>query len=155
VRSWWGIAFIPFWLTIWALGWGFVAYGIIRTRSSPFEILWLIAWTAGGALAFSWWLWLVSGREVITIDGIRLRSRREVRGFTHERSYELARVHNLRFSPPVPPHGNWGEVLPLFMFDGSVAFDVDDQTERFGMYLDEKKSLALIREIRERFPSIE
>jgi hypothetical protein len=159
VRSWFGIAFLPVWLTGWALGWGFTAYGLVRANSdipALFAIPWLIMWTAAGAMAFSWWMWLVSGREVVIMDGVRLQMRREVRGFARERRYDLARVHNLRFSPPVSPANGMSQAFPLLTFDGSIAFDVDgDDTKRFGMYLDEDRSLALVRIIRERFPSIQ
>jgi hypothetical protein len=156
-RSWWGIAFLPFWLTFWALGWGAVFYGLVTARGGPpplFAIPWLFGWTAAGVLAFSWWLWLVSGREVVLIDGVRLRMRREVRGFARERSYELAAVRNLRFSPPVSPNARMAEAMPLFAFSGSIAFDVDDATHRFGMYMEEQESAAVVQKIVDRWPTL-
>ena len=156
-RSWWGAAFLPFWLTFWGLGWGGVFYGLVTARGEPpalFAIPWLLIWTAAGALVFSWWLWLVSGREAVLIDGMRLRMRREVRGFARERSYELGSVRRLRFSPPVSPEARMAEAMPLLAFSGSIAFDVGDATHRFGMHMEEPECLAILQKIIERWPTL-
>jgi hypothetical protein len=156
-RSWWGIGFLPFWLTGWAIGWGVTFYGLITGGGGPpvaFAIPWLILWTGAGAMAFSWWIWLVSGREVVVIDGVRLRMRREVRGFARERTYELASVSNVRFSPPVTQEANAGAAFPLIAFSGSIAFDVEGETKRFGMGIEEPESKVIVDQIVERWPAV-
>ena len=157
VRSWWPIVFLPIWLAGWAAGWAAALYTLVTARGDPtvlFLVPWLIAWTAAGALAFSWWLWFVSGREIVVFDGARLRMRREVRGFSREQSYEQASVHHLRFSPPVAREARMLEAFPLFAFTGSIAFDIDGATHRFGMHIEEEEAVAVVQTITERWPTV-
>jgi hypothetical protein len=156
-REWWGIGFLPVWLAGWAVGWGAAFLGIVFGGSDAprlFLIPWLIGWTGAGAMAFSWWMWLVSGREVVIIDGVRLRMRREVRWFARERQYELAAVSRLRFSPPVTPDANFAQAFPLLAFSGSLAFDAAGETRRFGMQIEEDEANELVRQIVERWPTL-
>jgi hypothetical protein len=112
-RSWWPLVFLPFWLTLWTFG-GFAAIGaLIFGGGSWFLGLWLLGWAAGWVMAFSWWWWMLTGREIITIDGVRLKHAWKARGYQRVSFQDLGSAGSLRFSPPVygMSNQNWRQLF--------------------------------------------
>jgi hypothetical protein len=165
VRRFWPlIAFLGFWLCGWAVGEfaaiGTVIFGVPMMKVPPdaliFMLIWLLPWTLAGCLTIYALLWNLTGREVILLDDQTLEVRREVAGITRSRSFALADVRNLRFSPqvynPWSMSESWRHSLQFFgISGGSVAFDYGATTYRFGNGLPEIESRRLIKTIRERF----
>ena len=98
-------------------------------------------------LVFYTLLWHLVGKEIVTVDGQWLKTRREIGrwGRTHE--YMLAQIRDLRASQ--------GHEQPRFssgMSGGtSIAFDYGAKTYRFAVELDEAEAKEIVRTIKNRF----
>jgi hypothetical protein len=154
-RHWWPLVFLPFWLTLWTIG-GIVTIGaLIFGNASAFLVLWLVGWAAGWAMAFSWWWWMLTGREVITIDGMRLKHAWKARGYQRSTRHDIGSMRDLRFSPPVYSMWNqdWRQMFAQTgLSGGSIAFD-DERggTHRLGVAIEEAEARELIAAIRARY----
>src|SRR5436305_285734 len=75
-RNWFIIIFVGAWLGGWLMGEIFalgLLIGFLRGQPQDLFILfWLIAWTAGGFMAFKAFLWNLIGKEIITVGPDRL-----------------------------------------------------------------------------------
>jgi hypothetical protein len=154
-RSWWPLVFLPFWLTLWTFG-GFAAIGaLIFGGGSWFLGLWLLGWAAGWVMAFSWWWWMLTGREIITIDGVRLKHAWKARGYERVRFRDLGATGNLRFSPPVygMSNQNWRQLFQqMGVSGGSIAFDDErGEAHRFGVAVEEAEAKEIIAAIQSRY----
>lgn len=114
-------------------------------------LVWWIGWSAAGVFV---WLSLLNqfvGREVITLDGIRLNSRNEIWRLHRDKSYQVAALSRLRFAPPVggPTSLNF---QPFGFYPGSIAAQYEGGTIRFGNGLDEDEARWVIDEITQRVP---
>src|SRR5271163_1236789 len=92
-KNWPVILFLGFWLCLWALG-EFSVFHMLATgkrlgRGNFFLVGWLGAWTVGGYMAISLWLWNVAGHEIVSLTPVALAIRREILGFGRSREYEL------------------------------------------------------------------
>lgn len=138
-RNYFIVAFIAIWCCGWVFGEVTVAGELLHpSEKAPiaFLTLWFAAWTIGGCFAVLTLLWLLVGRERVTIAGDALAIRREACGLGWTRRYELASARNLRVSDGAPYD------LPLAMRDpygwrsGPFAFDYGARTIKFGAGLD-------------------
>jgi hypothetical protein len=167
-RSWPLIIFLGVWLCGWAFGEltvsgtliGSTIFGVPKMKGQPapqlIMLFWLTIWTIGGGVVIYILLWQLTGQEVIRLDDRVLEIRREVARLTRSRTFDLANVRNLRFSPPLYNPWNiresWRTKLKFVGLDaGSIAFDYGAGTHRFGSSLSELESRRLIKTIRERF----
>jgi hypothetical protein len=117
-----------------------------------FILPWLVIWTAAGAFTAAAWANNIWGREVVIFDGASIRVRRELGRLSRERRFQQGDATNLRFSPPVYGTSEFGRALqPWGLGSGSVAFDIQGHTHRFGETLTEAESLAIIATIQERY----
>lgn len=155
------------WLVTMALGFsmnpgrGFQGPNAGNVPMIPFLIFWVTGWTLGGLAVMDALLWQLRGREWIRIDpdGEFMTVQRLGTLFPRRtRIYPLSEIRNLRYGP-----------LPLLMFPmnfrdsiesqlqwlgtagGSIAFDRDGRTRRFGSLLSETESRRLIKTIREHY----
>jgi hypothetical protein len=124
-------------------------------------VFWLVAWNVGGIFMLDIFIWQSRGHESIRIDpdGETLVVRR-VGSFIprRTRTYPLDRVRSLRFAPVMMPFSpfafreTWEFQLQwLGSGGGSIAFDVDGRTERFGSQLSETESRRLIKTIKDHY----
>jgi hypothetical protein len=168
--------FLAFWLVGWAIGEIVVAgwlvglsLGVVapphmkndNIAPVPFLLLWLAGWTVGGVYAIDLFVWRSRGREWVRIDpaGESLVLRRLGTFIPRRtRTHPLDRVRNLRYAPLTMPlfPTSFREALEsqLQMVGtggGSVAFDVDGRTERFGSQLSETESRRLIKTIKDHY----
>jgi hypothetical protein len=161
------ILFLAVWLCGWAIGEVMVPAGVlVRMISGQGKmavgedlfvlLLWFPLWTVGGLMVMLALWWSFAGREVILVSDGALVVRREVGPLQRSRTYDLARVRNLRFSPPVynpfSMSGSWGYQLQfLGLAGGNVAFDHGETTRRFGSGLSETEAARLIATILARY----
>ena len=168
--SW--VVVIPFLLIVWGLGlvppelvariahdtsehWAAISFGSFILLA----FVWFPFWTLAGITVFRGLQWQLDGREIIAIQEGVLRSRRET-GLRHQsQSFELSRVRNLRYAPEptvATPTLSFTKSMRAIQVmlraeGGSIAFDQEGQTHRFGIGLPEAEANRLITTIRERF----
>jgi hypothetical protein len=153
-KNWFLILFVGFWLC----GWLFGEYSVIRelatgktaAGASLFMVGWLGAWTVGGGAAIYFWLWNLTGHEIVSLTPTSLAIRRDVLGFGRSREYDLPSVKNLRIAPTF---GNTNFTFTTQSFGGgSMAFDYGAKTFRFGGGLDDAEASHLIDVLKSRYP---
>lgn len=159
-RNWWLRAFLPVWLTGWALGEIAALITVIsfmtggpRPMSGPlaFLLVWLCGWTIAGAFVIVALAYNVWGRESVTFEPMNVVRRFELSKWGIDRVFERAEMRRLRFSPPVyRPNDFWWTMQPWGFGGGSIAFDYRGRTHRFGQSLEEDESRALIDQISRR-----
>jgi hypothetical protein len=148
-RNWFVILFLGFWLCGWALGEVMVPIkffgGGVPAPAALFSLVWLGAWTLGGATAITIFAWMLAGREVITVTRDGLSIRRQVRGFGHTRTYDIAHLSRLRLEPH--SYNIFDPQMALAFYGlggGRVAFDYGSSTVRFDNRIDEPDALKVI-----------
>jgi hypothetical protein len=119
-------------LIVWLAAFALVVGGAVTALSAPepFEpvglmVAWLAAWAAGAAAAAGSLAWMLWGREVVHMTPDSLTIRRQIGPLGRTRSFELAKVSNIR---------------PCA---GGVEFDYGSRRERFATELDRDAREAL------------
>ena len=101
-RNRFALLFLPVWLVGWAFGEAVAAANLIDGDVAPearvFLMVWLAFWTLGGGAAVLAVLWMLAGRERITLGAAELGIRRELFGLGREKKYELVHCRNVRVS---------------------------------------------------------
>lgn len=151
-RNWFIILFMGFWLCMWAVGEIMVPIqfltGEITGITEIFLLAWLGAWTVGGAFAIYLWLWNLMGRQIITMHGHTLTTRRDLGGYGFEKEYDLTRVRDLRANAM----GDYSASLQFFGLGGGlVAFDYGAKTYRLGAGLDEADAKLVVGKITDHY----
>ncbi len=155
-RQFFAIVFLPVWLC----GWLFGEVEVIRqltsheTRSQPdlFLIAWLAGWTVGGGLALLTLLWLLVGRERVTLRPDALLIKHEIAGLGRTKEYDIGSIQNLRVSPV--SYNPWDGSRSAQKFwgigGGVIAFDYGATTCRFGAGIDEAEARDIVAQMRAR-----
>ncbi len=157
-RHFFVIVFLAAWLGGWAIGEYFALTQILGLGDSNLEgfalgfiIFWLIGWTIGGFFAIRTWLWMLTGKEVITFDSSELVIRNNGALFSKPKVYDIKQVKNITVEPIILKMNSDGKSSAKSFFkignSGIFKFDYGSQTVRFGDCLDEaegKKLLQLI-----------
>ena len=152
------LLFLPFWLFFWTIG-GISAFATMLSSETPggvdlFMLVWLCGWALGEVAAATIILWMLRGREVVTVDRDTLIVRREVFGMGPTQEFDTAHVLNLRASPLPLGMGAHGP-SPLALLRqglGTIAFDYGAKTYRFGISVEEAEARILIRQIEGKVP---
>ena len=114
-----------------------------RAERDQFMLGWGVLCALPGVVAL---LWLILGRERLTIREGVLGRRVEVGALGITRAYDLAKISHLRLAE-LPP-GVWQVVragpFPIGPAGGSIAFDYGGRMERLGAGLAEDEVPALI-----------
>jgi hypothetical protein len=155
-RSWFVICFLAFWLCGWAAAEVMVANQFVKGDSPPdgelFMLAWLGVWTVGGVVAIYAWLWQVMGKEIVTVHGQRLTTRRDIGGFGFDKDYDLVHMRDLRVGPAGFNPLNVSSSLQLWGVGGGViAFDYGARTYQFGSGLDEAEAKQIVTAIKRRY----
>jgi len=96
-RSWGGLAFLTFWLTIWTLA-GIAAIGKLVTSGwgdRAFLAVWLCVWAFGECAAGGLIAWQFFGREILTVTRGQLEVRQAIGKFSRTKRYEAALVRDV------------------------------------------------------------
>ena len=155
-RNWFIILFMGFWLCMWAIGEIMVPLqflkGEIRGVTEIFVLGWLGAWTVGGVFAIYLWLWNLMGRQIITIQGHTLTTRRDIGGYGFDKKYDLTQVRDLRVNAKGSNAWDYsGSLEFLGLGGGLVAFDYGTKTYRLGAGLDEAEAKLVVGKITDRY----
>ena len=107
-RQWFVVLFLPVWLVGWFFGFRSATGELTSGQAEVFGFmgLWLAGWTLGGLWAAGTLLWMLFGREVLTVRAGRLERHVGVFGLGRSRAYDLARVDGLRWTAGVRSRWN-------------------------------------------------
>jgi hypothetical protein len=155
-RNWFLIFFMGFWLSMWAVGEIMVPTQFLKGEmpgiTTIFLLTWLGCWTVGGAFAIYMWLWNLMGRQIITVHGHALTTRRDIGGYGFDKEYDLAQVRDLRVSVMGFKAWDFSASLQFWGLGGGVvAFDYGAKTCRFGTGLDEAEAKLVVGKITGRY----
>jgi hypothetical protein len=155
-RSWFIIGFLGFWICGWAVAEFMVSSQFLQGDAPPegesFILAWFVVWTIGGLLAIYAWLWQVMGKEIVTVHGQTLTTRRDVGGFGFDKQYDLLQMRNLRTAQVGFNPLDISSSLQLWGIGGGViAFDYESRIVRFGAGLGEAEAKQVVTAIQQRF----
>ncbi|SMX27989.1 hypothetical protein TRP8649_02101 [Pelagimonas phthalicica] len=159
-RSWFTAAFLTFWMMGWVVGEAFALLMVFGSGSlgiSLFMLIWLAAWTAGGLASGATLLWLLIGREIITIDHQTITVTRSIRLWKRRVDCETGMVKNLRLdSEPKRRYANKQSIQGILSsrHQGVLKFDYGVHTIGFGLDLDQAEARQILDLISERFPDL-
>jgi hypothetical protein len=98
------------------------------------------------------WLWNLMGRQIITIQGRTLTTRRDIGGYGFDKEYDLAKVRDLRVNAKGSNAWDYsGSLEFLGLGGGLVAFDYGTKTYRLGAGLDEAEAKLVVGKITDRY----
>jgi hypothetical protein len=159
-----GTAFLGLWLIGWVFGeFAVLFHMILKPPEGPqpaftviFLIVWLALWTLGGAWALTNFLWAVAGKEIIELNSMALKHRKQIPIFSRSREYAVASIANLRSAPLIPPstYEQHNMATSMSFKDGVIAFDYGRATHRLGLDLDEADAKYVIDEMCRRVKSL-
>ena len=154
-RQWFTIICLCAWLGGWAYGEVLVTREFVLGRGPPlpFALIWLTAWTAGGALAVMAVAWGLAGREVVSVGSGLFAIRREVFGVGRTWEYDPAQVRNVRVAVAGFDPFDFKASFRLWGIGGGpIAFDYGARTYRVGSGIEEAEAASIVGAVRERLP---
>lgn len=119
----------------------------------PVMWIWLLALTATGLEVIKAFFWHMGGKEVIEIRPELIKTKWVAFGFGGAKEYVATKVGNLRISPPAEMSKfTWRKDPNYWSSVGTISFDYDWQTIRFGRGIEEAEAKEIIGRVLERFP---
>jgi hypothetical protein len=156
-KNWFVIIFLSAWLCGWFIGEIFVLNAIIAGSAGSsggiFLLVWLVAWTVGGFLAIKSWLWIIKGKEIITVGQGQLSIDRKGALFFKPRVYDLNEVKNIRIQDDRPAFSGFAEKRSdnsMFNSTGIIRFDYGLRTIKFANGIDEAEAKYILDKLKER-----
>lgn len=153
-KSFFLILFLTAWMGGWVMGENFAVRSLFHPKGESqldyFLWFWLIGWTIGGAFALLGLLWLVAGREILTISNSRLVLERRIFALGTKREYEISSVKSIRVNPNEGLYANRSAAGMFGINSGSIAFDYGMKTVRFGA-VDEAEASHIIEQLKNRY----
>ena len=151
-KEWGGLILLPVWIAFWAFAVVLVMKWILHPGPSTprgFLGFWLAAWILGGAWAVYQWLWIAFGKEVVEVKEGSLTIKRNILGYGGTRSVPLGSITNLRASGIFPSTSSLENYLTqMKLRGGTIGFESQGQTVRFGIQLTESEALEVVQELK-------
>jgi hypothetical protein len=148
------LLFLPIWLIGWSIG-GATAIRIVisgQSKETWFLLIWLCGWLAGELFVLYAFLWGVFGHEVITTEQGIMIIKRSIFGYGPLKKYEIVKMSKLRAAGFFITTMNWDYNIAYWgLSGGTVAFDYDGKTKRFGINLNEDDANQLVAIMKSRF----
>jgi len=129
------LLFLPVWIVGWSAGW------ITGTEDPVFMVIGPV----GSFVVLGLWIWMLVGREEIEVSGGRLTLRRRLGPLRHRRTFDVAKVSDLRALESAG--SRWYDNTGLTHV--SMAFDYGARTHKFAGALDEAEAKYVAARLRE------
>lgn len=146
-RIWGALLFLPVWFAGWTFG-GVMAARAFVKEPQLFLAVWLVGWLAGELFALLAWSWIAFGEEIVAVRESVLTLEKRIGPLALTRHYPLHEASNLRaagwFGSPMSFSDS---MRPWGLSGGTVAFDYNGKTVRFGIGLDEKDARSVAEEL--------
>lgn len=156
-RNWFILLFLTTWLGGWAIGWCFAFFAIISNMGNAligvnlFLLFWLIGWTFGGLVAIRTWLWMLFGKEIISIENNYLDITRKGDLLSKTKQYDLKKATNFEVVD-TPSFGYFSNGFANQPYNsasaGTLKFDYGLKTIRFGIGIDGAEGRFLLKQFR-------
>ncbi|HEY6138593.1 MAG TPA: hypothetical protein VI670_12605 [Thermoanaerobaculia bacterium] len=118
----------------------------IADPKHSFPVVYLLLCVCFGLPVLYSWLSQIAGKELVTLTPRTLKIERRVFGLELICEYDVARIANVRVTPPFTDWRKWGG------FDGGVvAFEYGEETVRFASGLHEAEAATIAGEIKRRY----
>lgn len=148
----WLLAQLAFGLLLWLVGAVAPVGDALLGDGQPLFLLpWLPVWGLVGAFIVYALAWNASGHESLSLQGRMLLIERGALGLRSTRRYRADGVSGLRAAGPFggPSMFSWSYGVAYWgLSGGTIAFDYDGRTERFGIQLEEREARELVERIR-------
>jgi hypothetical protein len=154
-KDWFLIPFLSFWLCLWLAAGIFISVGLLGTGAEGarlFLYMFLTVWTIHGFFSASRLWWNIAGKEIIQVSQGVLTIHRKGAVFKRAKSYDLAQCQNFRAME---------EQLLIYHFNtitagmlrrkpnpGTIKFDYDAATIRFGDWLPQAEGEYILDRLR-------
>ncbi len=113
-----------------------------------FFLLWFIAWSFLGFMIFLKFLWVLTGKEVVTVSSDNLKLDKVYLGIRKSKEYYLDSIRDLRIEKPLFFRRQKG-ILFSFFFKGFLKFDYGVNTVAFMSSVDEDEAAYLLEQIKD------
>ncbi|SPH21683.1 hypothetical protein ASD8599_02435 [Ascidiaceihabitans donghaensis] len=149
--------FLGFWLVGWAVGWISALGALILSPLgfiTLFLLVWLCFWTVGGLVALSAFLWMVSGKEEISISDHSLIILRRVPFWSKPVAVAMTAVSNMRVVPN--PKGRHQKNFKGWRSADAGVIHLTNGTRKlgFGLELDPVDARKLVDTVVAIFPTL-
>ncbi len=138
------LAFLIFWFCGWSFGGlaviGSFLSGVAKGGAGLFLLAWLGAWAVGWLFAVSTILWLIGGKETLTVSRTSLTKRISIPVLARNWHYNPAHITNIRRNPIQRPFFEFNYIPNPLGKSGLVAFDYGQKTVTFGVGLDDAEA---------------
>ncbi len=146
--------FLCIWLCAWAggevmaIGMGVFAGGVI----SGFMLFWLAGWTVGGVFAVRALVWIVSGKEIITVGQGEVTIAKKNLLFFKPKTYSLNEAKKFRVRDDAANAGYYGRQNNVggFPNTGTIQFDYGMKTIKFATGVDEAEASYLLQKLKDK-----
>ncbi len=157
------VAFLVLWLCFWAIGFlgvlsvligGVYSFfmGTLQNQSyfvGVFLFVWLSGWSAGGYFALKYLLWMIRGREIITIENGLLSIQKKGSVGDKKKTYDLNEATGFRVTQRVEI-GYYRSKSVNLIQSGIIAFDYGMKTINFGENIDEAEAKFILKKYQEK-----
>ena len=141
--------FAAFWL--WVLGQRIIIDLIVDISVLEgygyFFLFWFIAWSFLGFIIFLKLLWVLTGKEVVTVSSNTLKLEKVYLGIRKKNGYYLDSIRDLRLEKPLFFQRQKGILFSLF-FKGFLKFDYGINTVTFMSSVDENEAAYILEQIK-------
>jgi len=156
-KQWFLLLFLPVWLAGWTVG-GIAAITQLLSKGTDpggrvFLLVWLVGWAFGEVFCCYLWLWNAFGKEIVRVGSGLLTMKRDVFGLGRARSFQTMEISDLRAA------GFFGNMRSVSsgmaqweITGGTIAFDCNGKTNRFGIQLEEKEAREVVERLRPHLP---
>ena len=127
---------------------GLIAISVVLS-GQPVEarrewIIWLCAWLPVELVVSYVWMWWNTGLEIITIDHGILTIEWSILDYGWKKAYAISRISHLRTQGPFGSPTAWASGPAEWgVSGGTIAFDYNGKTKRFGIHLIEPDATEL------------
>ncbi len=145
------VLFLPIWLVGWTAGGFFSIYllSLGKIDEPILILLFLFTWFIIELLVLYIIFWNLFGKEIVSIRLRKLIIRRVILGIGFRFVYEIDKITGLRASGFFAPMFSWEYNLASWGFlGGTIAFEYEGKTKRFGLSLSEDDSKKLLKYIK-------
>ncbi len=141
--------FAAFWL--WVLGQRIIIdliVGIyVLEGYGYFFLFWFVAWSFLGFMIFLKFLWVLTGKEMVTVSSYTLKLDKIYLGIRKSKEYYLDGIKDLRIEKPLFLRRQKG-ILFNFFFKGFLKFDYGSNTVTFMSSVDEDEAAYILEQIK-------
>jgi len=146
------LIFLPIWFTGWTVGGIATISHVVSGKAGEellFMLIWLCMWLVAELFVLYVFLWGVFGREIISIQHGNLEIKRSILGHGPSKKFQISKIKNLRAAGFFASMMSWSLNMSYWgISGGTVAFDYDGKTKRFGLHLNEADANQLVNNLK-------